>query len=122
MSRFQHYHTFIAGSLYALWSLLEIGSIATAAYFYYQSLKSTTITVNTNYVEAFVFIAAVAFLYILNVLALLAQNCFLRFDIAFQKWQSKQSSNRCFYYLASAVGLAVSHKFKNVLFCNLFGF
>lgn len=85
MSRFQHPSTFIPGSLFALWSLLEMGSIATAAYFYYQSIKST-VNIKTSYVEAFVFIAAVAFLYLLNFFALIIQNCFLRLDSSFQKW------------------------------------
>ena len=61
-------------------------------------------------------------MYFLNILALLTQNCYLRGDGAFKRWLEKEGSNSCFYTVSSLVGLFVTHKFKNIIFCKLFGF
>jgi hypothetical protein len=121
MSKFQHSYTFVSGSLYSLWSVLEWGSLGVGAYLYYQTNKAT-LAISVEYIEALVFAAAVLYFYLLNVLGLLIQNCSLRNEIAFQKWKEKQGSNSCFYVFSSFVGLFITHKFKNILFCKLFGF
>ena len=77
MSKFQHSYTFMRGSLYSMWSLLEWGSLGVGAYLYYQTNKAK-IAFTSDYIEAFVFAGAVGFMYLLNLLALFAQNCYLR--------------------------------------------
>lgn len=49
MSRFQHSYTFLSGALYSVWSLLEMGSLGTAVYFYYNTNKDL-IALNSAYV------------------------------------------------------------------------
>lgn len=121
MSKFQHSYTFVSGSLYSLWSPLEWGALGVGAYLYYQTNKST-LTFTVEYIEALVFAAAVAFMYLLNLLALFMQNCYLRNELAFRRWTDKEGSNSCFYVFASIFGLLITHKFKNILFCKFFGF
>ena len=40
----------------------------------------------------------------------------------FQRWKDKQAPNNCIYIFSSIVGCVCTHKFKNILFCKLFGF
>lgn len=49
MSKFQHPYTFISGSLYSLWSVLEWGSIGVGGYLYYLTNKDS-IALTTTYI------------------------------------------------------------------------
>ena len=121
MSKFQHSATFIVGALYSLIALLEWGAIGVAFYLYYLRVAST-FAISSEYLEALIYLASVAFFYLLNILALIVQNCFLRSDGIFRKWQNRQSSNFCWYCASSVIGVVMTHKFKNILFSKLFGF
>ena len=112
MSKFQHSSTFIVGALYSLWSLLEWASIALAAYFYL--INNTEITPSSEYLEALIYGGAVGFFYLLNLTAVLVQNCFLRGDDMFCRWRDKQGANTCSYYFSSSWACSsLTHKFKN---------
>ena len=120
MSKFQHSTTFIVGALYSLWSVLEWAAIGVSIYFYVK--ENSDLQVSEQFVEAFIFAGSIAFLYLLNIIAIFVQNCFLRGDDMFKRWTAKQAPNKCTYYFSSIVGLLITHKFKNIMFCKLFGF
>lgn len=116
-----------------MWSLVEMGSIATVTYLYvtantatvvgHQKVGSTTTTLSLSaqYLEALIFFCAICFIYFLNIIALFAQNCFLRFDNSFNKWLKAKSSVVC-YYILSILGVLITHKVKNLMFSKLFNF
>ena len=37
-------------------------------------------------------------------------------------WTNASRFNKCFYWFSNILGLAINHKFKNILFCKLFTF
>ncbi len=114
MSKFQNPFTFISGVLYSLWGIAEWGSVATMLWFFYQAY-------GWNHVEFYILAASFALLYVINMLALIVQNCYLLKDGSFNKWLS-MGSNRCFYYLLSIVSFLTTHKFKNFMFSKMFNF
>lgn len=59
--------------------------------------------------------------YIINIFALIVQNCILRYDNNFQRWTSI-TVTKSFYIICSVLSLLISHKFKNMMFCKLFNF
>lgn len=67
-------------------------------------------------------LSALAFLYLLNIIAAFVQSAFLCYDKPFTTWKENFALNRFFYYLTSIVSLCTSHKFRNILFCKLFTF
>ena len=78
MSKFQHSTTFIVGALYSLWSVVEWAAVGLSVYFYLT--KNKDISVSRDYVEAFIFVGAIVVSYLLNIVAIFVQNCFLRGD------------------------------------------
>lgn len=60
-------------------------------------------------------------MYLLNFIALFAQNCYLRGDTLFNKWL-RTKSNLCCYYVLSVLGVVFTHKIKNLMFSKLFNF
>lgn len=68
-----------------------------------------------------IFFGAVMFMFLLNIIALFAQNCFLTTDIQFNKWLGA-TRNKTAYYTVSFFSFLMSHKFKNILFCKMFNF
>ena len=138
MSKFQYQHTFLSGALYSLWGVMELGSIGVVTYLYVNSTRVETTSsplvgktlvgattynlgFTEDYLEALIFAGAVLFMYLLNIIALIAQNCYLRGDTLFNKWL-KIPSNLCAYYVVSIFGVFLTHKLKNILFCKLFNF
>ena len=60
-------------------------------------------------------------MYLLNIIALFAQNCYLRGDKQFNKWLNTTASVVC-YYVLSIFGVLLTHKVKNLMFSKLFNF
>ena len=60
-------------------------------------------------------------MYFLNIIALIAQNCYLRGDILFNKWL-RITSNSCCYYVLSVLGVIFNLNIKNLMFSKLFNF
>ena len=67
-------------------------------------------------------LAGLGYLYILNLVATLAQSIFLCYEKEFTTWKESSRLNSCFYGLVNIVSLTLSHKTRNVLFCKLFTF
>ena len=133
MSKFQNHNTFLSGALFSLWSLVEIGSLTVVTYLYVVANTATvvshvkvgattsTLSFSTDYLEALIFGGALCFMYLLNIIALFAQNCYLKGDKQFNKWLTTTSSVVC-YYVLSVVGVLFTHKVKNLMFSKLFNF
>lgn len=62
-----------------------MGALAVLVYLYYIR-NGTKIGFNMDYLESLVLGASILFMYFLNLLALIAQNCYLRGDACFKKW------------------------------------
>lgn len=60
-------------------------------------------------------------MYLLNLIALITQNCYLRYDMMFNRWL-RVTSHVVAYYAISILGFLLTHKCKNLLFCKLFNF
>lgn len=114
MSKFQNSNTHVYGALFSLWSMLEWGSVCLSGYFFYEKYGYQKI-------EFYLIGGAVAFWYLLNIIAIIVQNLYLMNDTAFQKW-SKSQSNKCFYYIISIISLITTHKLKQLLFTKMFNF
>jgi hypothetical protein len=114
MSKFQSSFTFTSGVLYSLWGLVEWASVASMLWFFYQAYS-------WNHIEFYIIGGSFAFLYVLNMLALLVQNIYLLGDMSFNKWLG-MGSNRCFYYFLSVASFLTTHKLKNFMFCKMFNF
>jgi hypothetical protein len=67
-------------------------------------------------------LGAMAFLYVMNITAWLAQSIFLCYEKEFVNWAGESKFHKCFYWFASMLSLVANHKFKNILFCKLFTF
>ena len=133
MSKFQNHNTFLSGALFSLWSLVEMGSLAIVTYLYVVANTATvvghvkvgattsTLSFSTDYLEALIFGGALCFMYLLNIVALFAQNCYLKGDKQFNKWLTTTSAVVC-YYVLSVVGVFFTHKVKTLMFSKLFNF
>lgn len=73
-------------------------------------------------VALFIGLGALAFLYIMNIIATIAHSVFLCYEKEFVAWTNASRFNRCFYWFSNMIGLVLNHKFKNILFCKLFTF
>ncbi len=69
----------------------------------------------------YLLLSSLTFNYLLNILCIIVQNCYLRGDTKFNRWL-KDGVNRCWFYFVSIVSLLTLHKFKNIMFCKLFNF
>jgi hypothetical protein len=113
MSKFQYDRTYVSGSLYALYGLLEWGAtIFLLLYYFVQKGK-------INFLAYLLICGGLALNYLLNFLFLCIQNCSLKKDRRLKGWL-EGSCNSCWYYFVSFIGLIATNKFKNILFCKLF--
>jgi hypothetical protein len=75
-----------------------------------------------KFYEGVVFVIAVGYMCVLNILSVVLQNGYLTDDLEFVKWVDNGNANRVCYYVCSVIGGVVSHKFKNVMFCKFCNF
>lgn len=117
MSKFQHARTDIYGSLYALWGLLEWGSIVFLLLYYLQKMGSQSIFRLSFFLVA----GGLAWLYLLNILFLFVQVFSLKKNRRFKMWLDG-SINTCWYYAVNCICLLTIGKLKFIIFCKLFNF
>lgn len=63
--------------------------------------------------------SAMAYLYLLNFLAIIIQNCTICYDRDFKQW-FRTKSHKCITILVNIFALIANHKFRNILFCKMF--
>lgn len=114
MSKLQFSNTFVPGAIFSLICLCEVGALGYFLYLYF--LEFFTEDPFSFYIG----IGAAAFLYLLNILALFIQTCFVCYDYNFKHWLT--GPNKCVMVFVTIIATAVSHKFRNILFCKLFSF
>lgn len=73
-------------------------------------------------VALYIGLGALAFLYLMNIIATIAHSVFLCHEKEFVTWTNVSKFNKCFYWFSNIIGLVINHKFKNILFCKLFTF
>lgn len=115
MSRLQFNHTFMPGAIFAFLGVIEWAALAFFIYLYWDNFFSKAP------LPLFVGIAALLYLYILNILALVAQNIVFCADKHFSQWYSVGTNKGCTIF-TNVVSTLCCHKFRNVLFCKLFTF
>lgn len=113
MSKLQFGHTFISGAIYSLLSICEVGSLG---YFLYLYFVQSYFTVPLPFIVG---VAAITYMYLLNLLALIVQNCSLCFDRDFTIWMSSRP-HKSVAVLVNIIALLICHKFRNILFSKLF--
>lgn len=64
-------------------------------------------------------LAAIGYMYLLNLLALIIQNCSLCYDRDFANWLSARS-HKLVVVFVNIIGFLICHKFRNILFSKLF--
>ena len=116
MSRLQFSQTYLSGAIYSFVGVLEVLALLYFLYLYYLGYYSS------EPIPLYIALGALGYLYILNVIACLAQSIFLCYEREFEGWRGQSGFHRCFYGLVSVVALAVNHKIRNILFCKLFTF
>lgn len=114
MSKLQFTDTFLAGAVYSLLSLLECGALGYFLYLYYIQLYAT------EPLPFIIGVSAIGFLYLLNIIALIAQNVIVCADKPFRVWNT--GCNSCFYVFVNFFSFLINHKFRNIVFCRLFTF
>lgn len=114
MSKLQFSHTFMPGAVYALLSLLEWGALGYYLYLYFIEFFSK------EPLPLYIGLAALGYLYILNIFAMIAQNIIVCTDKMFKGWNV--GCNLCFTIFTNFIALICNHKFRNILFSKLFTF
>lgn len=114
MSKLQFSHTFLAGAIFSVISILEWGALGYFLYLYY------TIKFTEESMPLFVGLGALGYLYIMNIIAFIAQNVVTCRDKLFYAWN--EGANKCSVIVSNVVALCINHKFRNILFCKLFTF
>lgn len=115
MSKLQFQHTFMAGAIYSLVSIIEWAALAYFLYLYFiQFFVSTPL-------PFLVGAAALAYLYLLNFLAVILQNYTMCTDKHFKSWYN-QRSHKITVITTNILSTLTCHKFRNILFSKLFTF
>jgi TRAP-type C4-dicarboxylate transport system permease small subunit len=65
--------------LYSICSLIEYGSIVVAGYFYFTRVKSEKVN-GLAINEGIIYVVAVLYMYLLNILSVVVQNSYLKAD------------------------------------------
>jgi hypothetical protein len=113
MSKLQFGHTFMSGAIYSLLSICEVGALAYFLYLYY---LYNFFTLPLPFIVG---VAAIGYLYLLNILAIFIQNCTICYDRDFKIWMTTRS-HKLSSVLVNVFALILCHKFRNILFCKLF--
>ena len=116
MSRLQFGQTYLSGAVYSLFGLLELLALIYFLYLYWADYY------NSQPIPFFIGIAALAYLYTLNIVAAFAQGIFLCYEREFAEWKQQSRFHKCFYVLVSILSITFTHKLRNILFCKLFTF
>ena len=114
MSKLQFTHTYLAGAIYSLISILEWGALGYFLYLYFFELFPT------QPLPFFIGLAALGYLYLLNIFALCFQNAVICTDKQFKGWN--YGCNSCFCIFSNFIAFLMNHKFRNIIFCKLFAF
>ena len=115
MSKLQFNHTFMPGAVFAFLGVFEWGALAYFLYLYFIKLFAATP------LPLFIGLAALAYLYVLNILAIIIQNIVFCYDKPYRQWYAF-GPNKCCSIFVNIVSFLTSHKFRNILFCKLFTF
>lgn len=105
----------MSGAIFSLLGLIEWGALG---YFLYLYFKSFFFSIPTPFIVG---VAAMGYLYIMNILAVFIQNFFLCNDKSFKSWL-KSGANRFVTVLVNIIATLANHKFRNLIFCKLFNF
>lgn len=105
----------MAGAMYSLISIVETASLGYFLYLYFIQFFATT------QLPFFVAAAALAYLYLLNLLALIVQNIALCYDKHYSTWY-KSKPHKISSIIINILSTLISHKFRNILFSKLFTF
>jgi hypothetical protein len=116
MSRLQFNHTFMSGALYALIGVIETGALAFFIYLYFIDFFVT------SNLPFFVASAALAYLYLLNLVSLFVQNCSICYDKDFNSWYRSHNAHKVTTVIINIISVLFNHKTRNLLFCKLFSF
>lgn len=105
----------MAGAIYSLIGIIETAALGYFLYLYYiQFFVSTPLPFIVGG-------AALAYLYLLNFLACIAQNCIICYDKHFKNWFTTRS-HKIHCILVNIFSTLVCHKFRNILFSKMFNF
>ena len=115
MSKLQFSHTFMPGAVYALLGVFEWGALAYFLYLYFFNFFAS------QPLPFFVGAAALAYLYVLNILSLIVQNIVFCYDKHYRQWYAF-GPHKCCTVFTNTISALTSHKFRNLLFCKLFTF
>lgn len=82
MSKLQFTNTFLPGAIYALVGVIETGALAFFLYLYFVNF------IVTSTLPFYVGVAALVYLFLLNILGVVIQNCSICYDKDFKIWYS----------------------------------
>lgn len=116
MSKLQFSPTFLPGAIFAFLGLLECGALGFFLYLYHGSFFTT------SPFPFYIGIAALAYLYLLNIFALIIQNIVFCYDKQFRTWYAAIGFHKCSAFWVNLLSVLFNHKFRNVMFCKLFTF
>ena len=114
MSRLQFNHTYLPGAIYSLLAILEWGALVYFLFLYFTEFFQA------EPLPLFIGLAALGYLYILNIFATIIQNAIICYDKHFSGWYF--GCNKCFYIFTNFFAFLTNHKFRNIVFCKLFTF
>ena len=116
MSKLQFGQTYLSGAMYSFLGLFEVLALVYFLFLYYIDYYINQPT------PVFVALAALGYLYFLNVLGSIAQCVFLCYEKEFVTWRDQSGFHKCFYGFVNILSLIFNHKIRNIIFCKLFTF
>lgn len=109
-------NSFASGAIYALFGLLEWGSLGVFGLLYYMTIDGKLDLL------FWVIVAAMGIIYILNIVTFFLLLTVYRTDSKFSYWLGRACSSRSSYTVSVILSTLMCHKYCHILFTRLFNF
>ena len=116
MSKLANFNTYLIGSAYSFFGLIETGSIIYLFYKYY-SIGSD----NYQLIYIYLMLGSLGVIYLLNIFSFFLQTMLLLNDRQFSQWL-RGCAHKSVYSFVVVFCLLINYKFKMIIFTKLFKF
>ena len=116
MSKLSNFNTYLIGSAYSFYGLIETGSIIYLLYRYF-SIGSD----NYDLIYVYLILGSLGVIYLLNICSFFIQSMLLLNDRQFGQWL-RGCAHKSVYTFVVIFSLLINYKFKMIIFTKLFKF